>query len=840
ACPQAALFSAISTAYVLISSRLCAADNRSRFVIESYKSLKPDPADTSSQTLLTISQTLILIFNGSQPANFTPSSEVETPAFRASAKAICVNVLWFLSLSLSVAVSLISMLAKEWCLEFMAGRTGPPGAQARRRQQRWDGLVRWRMKEVILILPSLVHLSLLLFAIGLCVFLWDVHFGVAIPVVVVTTLAASAYFACTITPIRYDFCPYGTVLSRFIRQFTNNRSQLNQEDPPHDQVTADALHWIIATCETPRSVDTALQSLAAADENIPSESLEKLKAWVTIRRRFEAMKMPDESKETRVVQLYKRALEAQPLTRIKADGVKYGFNDETRELEQLVVCIQSTINGLIHEVISNTRSLDPETLTILKQCTRISRRYMHGIAEIQRLGNYSSAEEVNYARLAGRLATLLEQHLKRGVDRDLDLYCIFSASFAFVMCCNAAEGHTQQSANASHVLRWVRAFRPSWGWSYAGYRERSFADHLILGTLWLRISVDSSAVPTSSSTSSRYAGVESALKTLWAGLMSTAFSDIFALKQLDTADLAHGMLYILSEPSYFNLSAGDSHTIETILSMAWEGRNIKVAIRNRQHAQRIQDISQHMATMTDVAAYTPQLLTALSTLRRHAPWDGEYLLLTPEIYIFVVKLLCTTSGKDPWGSWYTHHTRSDAFRALEYSPIPKCSAQLVEQLSKSDTITHLSRLLANDSLNEQVFPAAQLLVLFIMSLYEPDRSCPALNTLEQALLKYPGLGDSLDRQEDVVEELATKLEELLQKGFGVHVYLNPYAYRVLEILYQHRCAPLPQMISRGLEDIPERLRGIKSLVNLETEKSVVYSDVGFDSEGKVVPHPEVD
>ncbi|CUA70742.1 hypothetical protein RSOLAG22IIIB_09070 [Rhizoctonia solani] len=314
----AALFSAISTAYELILSSIYAADNISRFVIESYKNLKPDPADISSQTLLTISQTLMFISNGSQPANFTPSSEAEAPAFRASAKAICVNVLWFLSLSLSVAVSLISMLAKEWCLEFMAGRTGPPGAQARRRQQRWDGLVRWRMKEVIVILPSLIHLSLLLFAIGLCVFLWDVHFGVAIPVVVVTTLAASAYFACTIAPIRYDFCPYGTVLSRFIRQFTNTRSQPNQENQPHDQVTADALHWIISTCETPRSVDTALQSLAAADENLPPDSLEKLKAWVTIRRRFEAMKMPDQPKETRVVQLYKRALEAQPLTRISS------------------------------------------------------------------------------------------------------------------------------------------------------------------------------------------------------------------------------------------------------------------------------------------------------------------------------------------------------------------------------------------------------------------------------------------------------------------------------------------------------------------------------------------
>ncbi|CAE6416448.1 unnamed protein product, partial [Rhizoctonia solani] len=140
----AALFSAISTA----------------FVIESYKNLKPDPADVSAQTLLAISQTLSLLANTSQPATATPGSDDEPATFKASPSAICVNVLWFLSLSLSVAVSLVSMLAKEWCLEFMSGRTGPPGAQARRRQRRWDGLESWRMKGVLTVLPSLIHLSL--------------------------------------------------------------------------------------------------------------------------------------------------------------------------------------------------------------------------------------------------------------------------------------------------------------------------------------------------------------------------------------------------------------------------------------------------------------------------------------------------------------------------------------------------------------------------------------------------------------------------------------------------------------------------------------------------------
>ncbi|EUC58854.1 transmembrane protein, putative, partial [Rhizoctonia solani AG-3 Rhs1AP] len=660
----------------------------------------------------------MFIANGSQPSNAPLTSEVETPVFRPSAKAICVNVLWFLSLSLSVAVSLISMLAKEWCLEFMAGRTGPPGAQARRRQQRWDGLVRWQMKEVIMILPSLIHSSLLLFAIGLCVFLWDVHFGVAIPVVAVTTLAASAYLSCTIVPLRYDFCPYGTVLSRFIKQFTSIRSRPSQESPPHDEVTTSALRWMIENCETPRSVDTALQSLAAADGNLPSESLDQLNVWMTIKRRFEAMKAPEQSGEKRVEQLYKRALDAHPLTRTKVDGLKYGLNNETRKLEQLVVCVQSTISGLIHEVISNTRSLDPETLTVLKRCTLISRQYF-------------------------------------------------------------LEKVTQCS-----------------GWSYSGYRERSFADYLILGTLWLGISDNSPAVP-ASSTPSPYAGIETALETLWAGLMSTAFSDRSALNQLDNTHLTRGVLYLITNPNRFNLTAEDSATIGTILYMAWQERRPIVKIQHRQHDQSIQDISQNLVTMTDVAAYTPQLLTALHSLQCHTPWDDMYLLPTPDIYVFLVKFSCMTGDKDPWGNWYTHHARDNAYNALSYSPIPKCSTQLVEQLSTNDIITHLAHSLASDDSNNQVFATAQLWILFNMSLIEPDRSNPALNNLEQALLKYPGLGGGLDRQEEVAEELATKLEESLSRpGIAVYLSLQAYAYRVLEVIHLHRCAPLPEMVSR--------------------------------------------
>ena len=130
-----------------------------RFVIESAKGLQPDPAEASARSLLLITQTLLSMSGNSQSAS-SLSGASEDPRFTASASTICVNVLWFLSLSLSVAVSLVAMLAKEWCYSYMSGRTGHPCQQARRRQQRWDGLVRWRMQELLVFLPSLIHLAL--------------------------------------------------------------------------------------------------------------------------------------------------------------------------------------------------------------------------------------------------------------------------------------------------------------------------------------------------------------------------------------------------------------------------------------------------------------------------------------------------------------------------------------------------------------------------------------------------------------------------------------------------------------------------------------------------------
>lgn len=90
----------------------------------------------------------------------SPTLDSDPEAFSPSAAAIWVNILWFLSLSLSVSVSLVAMLAKQWCYSFMSGRSGQPHIQARMRQRRLEELERWKMPEILAFLPTLIHLSL--------------------------------------------------------------------------------------------------------------------------------------------------------------------------------------------------------------------------------------------------------------------------------------------------------------------------------------------------------------------------------------------------------------------------------------------------------------------------------------------------------------------------------------------------------------------------------------------------------------------------------------------------------------------------------------------------------
>ncbi|KAG8769795.1 hypothetical protein FRC12_004737 [Ceratobasidium sp. 428] len=245
-----------------------------RLVIESSKRLQADPAETSAQTLQAMSHILIAISNG-QPVDSSTPSGASPSQFSPSRSSVLVNSLWYLSLTLSVAVSLVAMVSKSWCNAFMSNRSGSKYEQGRRRQRKWNAIERWGMENVFVYLPTLMHLAL-----RLSVYLWDIYIVVAVPVCCVTAIFVALYAIATILPSLYQDCPYSTPLFKPIARMSRNsgdspgrQATLKGESTPADEVTSQMLLWLISNCEDSRLVDIALRSIAGARHDFSFEPL---------------------------------------------------------------------------------------------------------------------------------------------------------------------------------------------------------------------------------------------------------------------------------------------------------------------------------------------------------------------------------------------------------------------------------------------------------------------------------------------------------------------------------------------------------------------------------------
>ncbi|KAF9003163.1 hypothetical protein BDZ89DRAFT_901774, partial [Hymenopellis radicata] len=91
--------------------------------------------------------------------------------FVAGQADLWVNGLWFTSFALSLLVAILAMLVKQWLRQYTAYTSGDARHVVRVRHFRLMSLEKWRVPQVIALLPVLMHLMLGLFFAGLVVFL---------------------------------------------------------------------------------------------------------------------------------------------------------------------------------------------------------------------------------------------------------------------------------------------------------------------------------------------------------------------------------------------------------------------------------------------------------------------------------------------------------------------------------------------------------------------------------------------------------------------------------------------------------------------------------------------
>lgn len=195
---EAALFSAILTA----------------FNVQSYQLLQPTPGpDPTTVVLQHIAQQLSSFSINPPFLNSTHSSNLPIRVQAGDSmppvprSAIWLNILWFSSLILSLASSVIGILVKQWLNEY-SWSSGSSREAARLRQYRLDNLLKWHVGGFIVAIPVLLLLSLGLFLAGLLLLLWTLHPAVALVASVLVGCVAVITAAVTVLPLFDDSCAY--------------------------------------------------------------------------------------------------------------------------------------------------------------------------------------------------------------------------------------------------------------------------------------------------------------------------------------------------------------------------------------------------------------------------------------------------------------------------------------------------------------------------------------------------------------------------------------------------------------------------------------------------------
>jgi hypothetical protein len=194
---QAGLFSAIVTA----------------FLMNSYKSLQPDSGDAMIVLLIQISGQLATVTNGSQPASSILASNPSL--FTPKTSALYVNALWFLSLGFSLACALAATLVEQWTQYYSLAIQRRPVAhkRARIRAYLYEGLQTYGMGMIVKGIPTLLHISLFLFCVGLVVFLFPISKPISYLSLGILVGCSGLYSLATLLPILSGNCPYQTPLS---------------------------------------------------------------------------------------------------------------------------------------------------------------------------------------------------------------------------------------------------------------------------------------------------------------------------------------------------------------------------------------------------------------------------------------------------------------------------------------------------------------------------------------------------------------------------------------------------------------------------------------------------
>ena len=225
---QAGLFSAVLTAFLIASLVL----------------LQPDNSQTSVQLL-----SLLALQNGAparmQPfLNETAEGLPNSTDFDVPVSVAAINTLWFTSLVVSLAAALFGILAKQWCREYLRWHSvnASPRENVLLRQVRFEAWERWQVASYIAAVPALLQVALILFLVGLFIFVpmfAERTFTAVVSVAIGLTLLG--VIILTILPVFSRLCPFQSPTGwAFIRL----KGLLHQAPDKLARVVSNIIRWM--------------------------------------------------------------------------------------------------------------------------------------------------------------------------------------------------------------------------------------------------------------------------------------------------------------------------------------------------------------------------------------------------------------------------------------------------------------------------------------------------------------------------------------------------------------------------------------------------------------------
>ncbi|CAE6477653.1 unnamed protein product [Rhizoctonia solani] len=192
------------------------------FILVGLQDLRSDPAKA---TVTTVRQLTVAVRMEPHPSTgeSEPRSGLALPGTpsQASTMSLWANYLWHTSLVLSIFASFFAMLAKVWCYKTRIKYKGTQFDRVVERQRTWAAVERWKMETFIVQLPIVMHTAVILFILGLVLYLSEIHqvtmMVTTIPVVVTILL----YLFFTVTPMVAPSCPLDTPFTLLFRAGTS-------------------------------------------------------------------------------------------------------------------------------------------------------------------------------------------------------------------------------------------------------------------------------------------------------------------------------------------------------------------------------------------------------------------------------------------------------------------------------------------------------------------------------------------------------------------------------------------------------------------------------------------